>query len=579
MIDKARMNPFAFFTHSLRRKVLASITLVLVVGLAAVVWISTDLQVKDSRSFVLKNASDNAKSMSELFRQEIQQALNRGRSWALQSLKGADLKTLSAGDESIQGVEIFTREGQLVSSSLDERAPKSLKLSDVEWQSLKGTEILYRRGTAFHEVIAPLLSGDGDNADGLSRVLVLYLQPQVIEAALKGDGFNQSFLFNKRGEIFFKSASVPSESLSATTQMPASIVDAADGSPLTNAQISVADPKGLNFIGSYFKTGVGDLSVAVFANEERVFDTPRKVALRSTYLGLAILCVALVLGVFFADSLVQPILSLVEATRKVSQGDFSVRSKASTHDELATLTESFNGMTEGLAERERIKAVFGKFHSKAVFQKLLKEDRIKLGGERIPVTVFFSDIRSFTSRAEQMSPEQVVEMLNEYMTEMVAVIEKHGGVVDKYVGDAIMAIWGMPEAAPATDAANALAACLEMRMRLEELNQRRLGRGQSAIEIGMGLNSGEVIAGNIGSPSRMEYTVIGDTVNTASRMESLTKEFKTDLLINESTVKLIAHGDHFDWQGPFEASAKGKSEKIRVYGCGGVHMNDLKKAA
>lgn len=579
MLDKARMSLFAFFTHSLRRKVLASITVVLVVGLAAVVWISTDLQVKDSRSFVLKNASDNAKSMSELFRQEVQQALNRGRSWALQSLKGADLKTLSAGDESIQAVEIFGRDGQLVSSSIEAEQKKTLNLDGVEWQGLKNSEIVYRRGTSYHEVIAPLLSGEGENSDGLARVLVLYLQPQVIEAALKGDGFNQSFLFNKRGDIFFKSASVPSESLSATTQMPSSIVDAADGSPLTNAQISVADPNGMTFIGSYFKTGVADLSIAVFANEERVFDTPRKVALRSTYLGLAILCIALVLGVLFADSLVQPILSLVEATRKVSQGDFSVRSQASTHDELATLTASFNGMTEGLAERERIKAVFGKFHSKAVFQKLLKEDKIKLGGERIPVTVFFSDIRSFTSRAEQMSPEQVVEMLNEYMTEMVSVIEKHGGVVDKYVGDAIMAIWGMPEAEVSVDAERALAACLEMRERLAELNQRRLARGQSAIEIGMGLNSGEVIAGNIGSPSRMEYTVIGDTVNTASRMESLTKEFKTDLLLNESTMKLIANPEHFDWQGPFEASAKGKSEKVMVYGCGGTLMPGMKKAA
>jgi adenylate cyclase len=197
---------------------------------------------------------------------------------------------------------------------------------------------------------------------------------------------------------------------------------------------------------------------------------------------------------------------------------------------------------------------------------LLQEDRIRLGGEKIPVTVFFSDIRSFTSSSEKMAPEAVVEMLNEYMSEMVSVIEKWGGVVDKYVGDAIMAIWGMPTQDPARDAEKAVFACLEMRLKLAELNERRRHRDQPPIQIGMGLNSGEVIAGNIGSPSRMEYTVIGDTVNTASRMESLTKEHKTDFLLNESTAALLTPG-RFELLGPIETAAKGKAQSVLVYGC------------
>jgi adenylate cyclase len=282
------------------------------------------------------------------------------------------------------------------------------------------------------------------------------------------------------------------------------------------------------------------------------------------------LSLALVVAFLFAESIVKPLLFLVSAAQKISKGDFGVRTVPTTRDEVATLTNAFNEMAAGLGERERLKEVFGKFHSKAVFAKLVKEDRLHLGGEKLAVTVFFSDIRSFTSTAEKMAPEAVVEMLNEYMSEMVAIIEKYDGVVDKYVGDAIMAVWGMPEPSPGLDAEKALRACLEMREKLRELNQRRHERGHPPIEIGMGLNSGEVIAGNIGSPSRMEYTVIGDTVNTASRMESLTKEFNTDLLINETTLQLLPKPQDFLITEAREASAKGKSGKILIYGCAGL---------
>jgi adenylate cyclase len=290
-------------------------------------------------------------------------------------------------------------------------------------------------------------------------------------------------------------------------------------------------------VGSFFKPGVGDLTVVTWTTEDRILETPRKIAIQSLFLGLGILSLAIVFVVFFADSLARPIQHLVHATKLISSGDFKARAKPSTRDELRSLGEAFNEMASGLAERERIKDIFGKFHSKAVFSKLLQEDRLRLGGEKIPVTVFFSDIRSFTSKSEKMLPEKVVEMLNEYMTEMVSVIERHDGIVDKYVGDAIMAVWGMPQGNPALDARKAVLACLEMREQLKKLNERRKARGEPPLEIGMGLNSGEVIAGNIGSASRMEYTVIGDTVNTASRMESLTKDFRTDFLIHESTVE------------------------------------------
>src|SRR5262249_35275606 len=151
----------------------------------------------------------------------------------------------------------------------------------------------------------------------------------------------------------------------------------------------------------------------------------------------------------------------------------------------------------------------------SVTEDLLKGN-LELGGSKKMVTVFFSDIRGFTAFSEGHTPEQVVQMLNEYFQIMVGIINKHGGIVDKFIGDAIMAVWGAPNATD-RDTQNAVKACIEMRQALNSLNELRAGRGQVPIKIGMGLHRGEAISGTIGSSERMEYTVIGDTVNQSSR--------------------------------------------------------------
>lgn len=160
-----------------------------------------------------------------------------------------------------------------------------------------------------------------------------------------------------------------------------------------------------------------------------------------------------------------------------------------------------------------------------------------------------------------MEAEQVVEMLNEYMTAMVSEITKHNGVVDKYVGDAIMAVWGVPMSKP-EDTWNAVRASISMRIRLAEFNKARKALGKNEIKIGMGLHTGELIAGNIGSNERMEYTVIGDTVNTASRIESLTKEFGTDMLISDAAYQLVKDKVIVE---PVSAKVKGKADAVKAF--------------
>lgn len=221
-------------------------------------------------------------------------------------------------------------------------------------------------------------------------------------------------------------------------------------------------------------------------------------------------------------------------------------------------------MGKGLAERERLRETFGRFVNKEIAEKAARGE-LKLGGEHRHATIFFSDIRSFTAISEKLTPEQVVEFLNAYMTRMVDCIQATGGVVDKFIGDAIMGIWGVPLSTgnPATDAEQALKAMLLMRKSLQEFNKNRGTIDKPIIKIGCGVNTGPCIAGQIGSEKRMEYTVIGDTVNTASRIEALNKPFGTDILISENTYSLLKDKLIVEPMAPIKV--KGKVEPLQIY--------------
>jgi adenylate cyclase len=272
----------------------------------------------------------------------------------------------------------------------------------------------------------------------------------------------------------------------------------------------------------------------------------------------------------FSITLTSPIEKLVDVTRQVAAGNFEVHADIHSHDEVGELGKSFDTMVDGLRERDKMKNVLNKFHGSSVTDDLLKGD-LELGGKKKRVTVFFSDIRDFTKFSEGHTPEEVVEMLNEYFEIMVGIVTKNHGVVDKFVGDAMMAIWGAPNTT-GEDEMFAMKACLEMRAALEKLNELRVSRGHSEIKIGMGLNSGDAISGTIGSSERMEYTVIGDTVNTASRVESSTKAFGTDLLISGETMAIVESRFITEFAGA--AEVKGKAEPLKMYKVRGYIRED-----
>jgi adenylate cyclase len=220
-----------------------------------------------------------------------------------------------------------------------------------------------------------------------------------------------------------------------------------------------------------------------------------------------------------------------------------------------------------LARREikEVKDVFGKYVSKEVLQFILENpSAVLLGGEEREVTVLFSDIRGFTSLSEATTPSELVSVLNRYFTIMTNEVFKQQGVLDKYIGDAIMAFWGAPIADP-LQADHALATALGMIERLKEFNEELAREGKPMIDIGVGLYTGPVVVGNIGAESRFDYTVIGDTVNTASRLEGLNKEYKTHIhiIIGETTKQKLT--DSYSLSHLGGVKVKGKEQSVEIY--------------
>lgn len=194
---------------------------------------------------------------------------------------------------------------------------------------------------------------------------------------------------------------------------------------------------------------------------------------------------------------------------------------------------------EDISKEKRVKSTMSRYMPKELVDKVLDGGESVLGGSAQEVTILFSDIRSFTTISEELGARETVTMLNEYFTDMIEVIFNHGGILDKFIGDAIMALFGAPFKSD-HDADNALNVANEMMIALRELNRKRLSVGKDSIKIGVGISTGEVVAGNIGSPKRMDYTVIGDHVNLASRLEGATKYYGSKVLLCENAFKKVA---------------------------------------
>ncbi len=329
-------------------------------------------------------------------------------------------------------------------------------------------------------------------------------------------------------------------------------------------QVLFTGHDGREYFGAYRKLSIADLGLLTTVESNLVFENVRATTLRNVYLTFAVLFIAVLFVWIYSFSFSRPIKKLTLATEEISRGNYEIQLSPRGHDEISVLTKAFDGMREGLIERRNLMNSFSRFVNKVVAEKASRGE-LSVTGEGKDVTVFFSDIRSFTAISESLTPEEVVGFLNEYLSLMVPCVNKTFGNVDKFIGDAVMAVWGTPTTSgnTARDALQCVGAALMMRHELRKFNKDRGGPRKPIIQIGCGINTGPVIAGQIGSSDRMEYTVIGDTVNFASRTESLNKPLHTDILITENTYKLIK--DFVLVEEMPSVTVKGKSKPVKLY--------------
>jgi len=306
--------------------------------------------------------------------------------------------------------------------------------------------------------------------------------------------------------------------------------------------------------------------VRIGFSQSSVEEALKSVRYKIFTIAIVIIIIGVVVTFIVVGFMVKPINSLAYAARKIGEGNLDVKVKESGNDEIGELSRTFNDMVKGLAEREFLRDTFGKYVNPEVANRALRGE-LKLGGEKRIVTMLLSDIRGFTSKSESMEPEELVKLLNNFFNLMVEEITKNKGNIDKYIGDAIMAEFGAPLDME-DHAFKAVISALGMRKKLKIFNEKFNLNWQ----IGIGIHTGEVISGNIGSDKKMEYTCIGDTVNVSARIEPLNKKYKTDILISEETYNFVKDRVEVELMG--EEVLRGKTESLKIYYLKGIRNSN-----
>ena len=320
-------------------------------------------------------------------------------------------------------------------------------------------------------------------------------------------------------------------------------------------------------------TMLGVVRTSVVRVATRVQDADAVVAAMahaSTMTFFLYVALGIVLTLILARSLTRPLGDVAGALRRVQRGDLGVQVRVGSSDEVGVLEDGVNALVVALRDREHILQTFGHVVDPSVRDYLLAGG-VERGGELRAATVLFCDLRSFTTMAERLAPEEVVRTLNEFFAAMTAWVRQCGGFVDKFIGDAMLVVFGLFETSvaerPAAGAAAALRCALGMQERLTDLNRTRAAAGREPLEMSIAVHAGEVVAGAVGAPDRHEFTVIGDTVNVAARLQQLCRETGCTLLVSETVYDLARRGGVAAPLAMREpVHVRGRSRPIVVYG-------------
>lgn len=311
--------------------------------------------------------------------------------------------------------------------------------------------------------------------------------------------------------------------------------------------------------------------VSVSVSQQAIIEAQQQA--QKTLLTAMLLMAALIILASFlvARWLARPIQDLVTAAHAISSGDFHFRLHERRNDELGQLIDSYNKMATGLLEKDQVEKVLSRFVSPSVANKMIADiDQVRLGGRDMQASIIFADIVGFTSLSEGMPPEQLAQLLNSYFNAISCATRFYHGTIDKYVGDCAMIVFGAPEE-DGQHFYHSLCCAHMIRLLVERLNQWREQHHLLSVDFRIGINSGPVLAGNLGSNERMQYTVIGDTVNLASRLSNLAGA--NDIILPQRLTQQADISQQFSFHSNGKINIRGKSQQVTTANLVGLHQD------
>lgn len=573
---------------SLQLKMMGVISLLFILSVSSII-IFASFHFKRSIELQLR---DNNIRMAEIIgskvRSDILGVVEKGRQIAItlttQGLPEDDrkllLKTFFKNDKEFIYLGIFERRGNTLVIKREVFNEEELKKSSVTEddfhavvernrdalvEAFNGQTVLLNSSPGFVEPSFAIAIPTAENGE-LDNALVIIVKLEKIIGAFSKKGIETTFMVNGSGTVLAH----PKEDLvlAATDLTGMPIVKSMLTNPQSKFQMSYLDDElGGNYLGSFQKIGFADAGVITIVSEEKAFADVYKSQKTNLYIAGIGLCSALIFVFFFSKTITKPVLQLLSATLEIAKGNFKIGIKPTTQDEVGLLTKYFIDTGQGLEEREKVKNILGSMIDPVVVQEAMVDLAALKRGSETHITAFFSDVASFSTISEQLKSADLASLLNEYLSAMTIILKKHEGVLDKYIGDAIVGIFNAP--VPVLDhELKAARASVDMVLKLKELREywtknNLYSKEAQVMDARIGLNSGPAKVGFMGTDALASYTMMGDTVNLAARLEAAGKDYGVNILITDPIRDKIK--DEMLTRFVDLVRVKGKNEPVRIH--------------
>lgn len=479
-------------------------------------------------------------------------------------------------NDELNSLLTFTNDDILFESNISEQdIMESIERNKESiFKAFLGKPIIINSSPGFPVPSFILAISANDEDPNRSNVLIIKVKLDRILPAFEKKDITTTFMVSEEGKVIAHPSEEVIKSAPDFSDLP--IVQSLLTSQVDTGQLRYKSNDNEPFLGSFRKIDFGNAGIVSIVPEKKAFEEVYNLQQRNLYIMGVSLCLALIIVFYFAKSITKPILTLLSATLEIAKGNFRVNIHPTTQDEIGLLTSYFIKMGEGLEEREKVKSILGSMIDPVVVKEAMIDLAALKRGKEAYITAFFSDVASFSTISEQLTSVELASLLNEYLSAMTIILKENEGVLDKYIGDAIVGIFGAPvdvEDHPF----KACKASIEMIHKLDELRQywqknNLYSKDAQTMDARIGLNTGPAKVGFMGTDALASYTMMGDTVNLAARLEAAGKDYGVNIMIAENTYKQV--------EGRFETRlldlirVKGKNEPVRVYELAGF-LNEL----